>query len=151
MYFQDLYKILEGFNFQNHNHAKLQMLWMKVKIIILDYSTYIFPLYIMLNGPWWNKQDYNTLPLRFFHLCSKVPKPRLTISRQKRCEEDRWVQLANIGECGFFLRKFAHFWIKKIQNIHIFTFSESGENFPCPERYGTERRQAIASKKSQDR
>ena len=32
VYFQDLYKILEGFNFQNHNHAKLQMLWMKVAI-----------------------------------------------------------------------------------------------------------------------
>merc|ERR550517_2026360 len=31
--FKDLYKILEGFNFQNHNHAKLQMLWMKAHYI----------------------------------------------------------------------------------------------------------------------
>merc|ERR1719410_350462 len=27
--FKDLYKILEGFQFNPHNHPKLQMLWMK--------------------------------------------------------------------------------------------------------------------------
>ena len=31
--FQDLYKILEGFQFQPHNHPKLQMLWMKAHYI----------------------------------------------------------------------------------------------------------------------
>ena len=30
---QDLYKILEGFQFQPHNHPKLQMLWMKAHYI----------------------------------------------------------------------------------------------------------------------
>ena len=31
--FQDLYKILEGFQFNTHNHQKLQMLWMKAHYI----------------------------------------------------------------------------------------------------------------------
>ena len=30
---QDLYKILEGFQFNPHNHPKLQMLWMKAHYI----------------------------------------------------------------------------------------------------------------------
>ena len=30
---QDLYKILEGFQFQPHNHPKLQLLWMKAHYI----------------------------------------------------------------------------------------------------------------------
>ena len=33
MSFQELYKILEGFQFQPHNHPKLQMLWMKAHYI----------------------------------------------------------------------------------------------------------------------
>ena len=33
IYLQDLYKILEGFQFNAHNHPKLQMLWMKAHYI----------------------------------------------------------------------------------------------------------------------
>ena len=32
-FLQDLYKILEGFQFQPHNHPKLQLLWMKAHYI----------------------------------------------------------------------------------------------------------------------
>ena len=84
---------------------------------------------------------------------------RLIILRRKRCEEDRWVLLANIGESLFFLQMIVQctYWIYSliiminICKITTFTFSGFGENFPCPEQYGMERRQAIASKRSQDR
>ena len=84
---------------------------------------------------------------------------RLIILRRKRCEEDRWVLLANIGESLFFLQMIVQctYWIYSliiminICKITTFTFSGFGENFPCPEQYGMGRRQAIASKRSQDR
>ena len=84
---------------------------------------------------------------------------RLIILRRKRCEEDRWVLLANIGESLLFLQMIVQctYWIYSliiminICKINRFTFSGFGENSLCPEQYGMERRQAIASKRSQDR
>ena len=121
---QDLYKILEGFQFQPHNHPKLQLLWMKAHYIEAE----------KLRGR----------PL------GAVGKYRLVQKILHHESSYQWSKYLYLHQR--LLWKLSESFVSPLNKFlfinNKYSITESDENFRFREQFGMEKRRATASKRN---